>query len=78
MSAFYEVYGTIRVRQCPEAEVILDRLAANPRGEVAILYHTPVERAVLDAHPAFELAAELGFGLVYKEVPVGRRILGCA
>lgn len=69
---------------------ILDRLAATPRREVVLLYHTPVERAVVDAHPAFELATDLGFGLVYrfrraardpelnKEVPVARRILGGA
>ncbi len=65
---------------------VVDRLAQNPRREVTILYHTPVERAVLDAHPAFALAADLGFGVVYrstraalnKEVPVERRILGGA
>ena len=44
---------------------ILDRLAANRRREVTLLYHTPVERAVLDAHPAFALTADLGFGLAY-------------
>ncbi len=62
---------------------IVDRLAAGNRREVVVLYHTPVERTVLDEHPAFALAADLGFGLIYrlrpalrKEVPVARRILG--
>lgn len=58
---------------------ILDRLAAGPGREVAILYHTPVERAVLDEHQAFELAADLGIGLVYRlrrELRVERRMLG--
>jgi SAM-dependent methyltransferase len=62
---------------------ILERLAAGNRREVALLYHTPVERAVLDEHPAFALERDLGFGLIYrlrsaarKEVPVARRILG--
>jgi len=60
---------------------ILDRLAAGARRSVAILYHTPVERAVLDGHPAFVLERDLGFGLIYvlrKEVPVARRILADA
>lgn len=57
---------------------ILDRLAAGPSREVTILYHTPVERQALDAHPAFELASDLGFALVYRlrrELRVERRML---
>jgi SAM-dependent methyltransferase len=59
---------------------ILDRLA-NRRGELALVYHTPVERATIDAHSAFELVADLGVGLIYRirrEVDAGRRILGRA
>jgi 16S rRNA G966 N2-methylase RsmD len=44
---------------------VLDRLAGL-RHEVVVLYHTPLERALIDAHPAFALAAELGIGLVYR------------
>lgn len=46
-------------------ERVLERLLA-VRRPVAVLYHTPVERGVLDAHPAFSLIADLGFGLVYE------------
>jgi hypothetical protein len=45
---------------------ILDRLAGDRRREVAIAYHTPVERALIDEHPAFAKVADLGFGLVYR------------
>ncbi|HEV8023133.1 MAG TPA: class I SAM-dependent methyltransferase [Candidatus Lustribacter sp.] len=60
---------------------ILDRLSAGPRREVVLVYHTPIERATVDAHPAFELIADLGFGLIYqarREVYVPRRIIGRA
>jgi SAM-dependent methyltransferase len=30
-----------------------------------VLYHTPLERALFDAHPAFTLVDDLGFGLIY-------------
>lgn len=46
-------------------ERLLDRIVAGRTGRVAVLYHTPVHRGVLDAYPAFELTADLGFGLVY-------------
>ena len=62
---------------------IVDRLAPGAGVRPSCVYHTPVERAVFDDHPAFALAADLGFGLIYrlrpalrKEVPVARRILG--
>jgi len=64
------------------AEVLapmLDRLTADPRRDVVLVYHTPLERAILDAHPAFELIADLGIGLIYRvrrEVYVPRRIIG--
>jgi hypothetical protein len=60
---------------------MLDRLGADRRRDVALVYHTPLERAAVDAHPAFELIADLGIGLVYlarREVHVPRRIIGRA
>jgi SAM-dependent methyltransferase len=47
---------------------VLDRLAAEPRREVALLYHTPVYREVVEAHPAFELVADEPMGAVYRSV----------
>jgi len=49
---------------------VLDRVLANLRGatpsrEAVLLYHTPVEREIIDATGAFDLIADLGFGLVY-------------
>lgn len=44
------------------------RLAREQRSELAVLYHTPVERAVLEEHPAFELVAEEPFGVAYVRV----------
>ena len=43
---------------------VLVRLAAAPR-PLAIVYHTPVERGLLEAHPAFRLAGEERAGVVY-------------
>jgi SAM-dependent methyltransferase len=60
---------------------MLDRLIADRRRDIALVYHTPVERAIVDAHPAFELIADLGIGLVYqarRELHAARRILGRA
>ncbi len=57
---------------------VLDRLARQ-RGSVAIVYHTPVEAATLDAHPAFVPAGDTGAGRIWRsrrEVEAGRRILG--
>jgi SAM-dependent methyltransferase len=45
---------------------ILARLAADASREVTVAYHTPLERDVLDEHPAFELTTDLGFGLIYR------------
>ena len=44
---------------------VLARLAAAPSGELAVLYHTPVERAAIEERPEFELVAEEPFGVVY-------------
>ncbi len=51
---------------------VLDRVLANVRTtaevrNVVLLYHTPVERAAIDATEAFELVADLGFGVVYRQ-----------
>jgi 16S rRNA G966 N2-methylase RsmD len=57
---------------------LLDRLSTDAKRDVFLAYHTPVERATVDAHPAFGLETDLGFGLVYRfrrEVHSGRRIL---
>jgi SAM-dependent methyltransferase len=55
----------------PFAAPVLDAVLANLRAseerrEVVLLYHTPVERAAIDACDAFELVRDLGFGLVYR------------
>ena len=66
------------------AEVLapmLDRLSADRRRDVVLVYHTPVARAAIDDHPAFELIADLGIGLIYqarRELHGSRRILGRA
>jgi SAM-dependent methyltransferase len=65
----------------PVLAPMLDRLAGDERREVVLLYHTPLERATIDAHPAFELIADLGFGLIYRvrrELHDQRRIIGRA
>ena len=53
---------------------VLDAVLANlcARGEprdAVLLYHTPLERAAIEATQAFELVADLGFGLVYRSMP---------
>jgi SAM-dependent methyltransferase len=60
---------------------MLDRLTADRRRDVALVYHTPLERAAIDAHPHFTLEADLGIGLVYRarrELDAGRRMIGRA
>ncbi len=44
----------------------IDRLAASATGDVALIYHTPVERDTIEAHPAYELVAEEPFGIIYR------------
>jgi SAM-dependent methyltransferase len=53
--------------RAPVMSAVLAALAAaeEPR-EVVLLYHTPLERATIDAGGAFDLVADLGFGLVYR------------
>ena len=60
---------------------LLDRLSSDARRDVILVYHTPIERASIDAHPAFELVADLGIGLIYRfrrELYVQRRMIGRA
>jgi len=53
--------------------LVLDRLARHANRDVALVYHTPVERAVIEAHPAFELAGESPAGAVYRLAASPRR-----
>jgi len=51
-------------------EPIVAALVARPAGnEVALAYHTPLERAVIDVSGAFEQVADLGYGIVYRRMP---------
>ena len=47
---------------------MLERLAGGPAREVALVYHTPAERDVVEAHEAYELVAEIPIGAVYRLV----------
>ena len=44
---------------------VLERLATRS-GDVAIVYHTPVEAATIDAHDAFTAFADTGVGRVWR------------
>ena len=51
----------------PVLEAMLERLCAHePASEVVLLYHTALQRATIAATRAFEVIADLGFGLVYR------------
>jgi SAM-dependent methyltransferase len=43
---------------------VVERLAAHASGTVTIAYHTPVERTILDEHPALACIAEFPFGAI--------------
>ena len=47
-------------------DVLTNLRATAEEREVVLLYHTPVERDTIDATQAFELVADLGFGLAYR------------
>jgi SAM-dependent methyltransferase len=53
--------------RAPILEDVLNnvRTTAEER-DVVLLYHTPVESDTIDATEAFELVADLGFGVVYR------------
>jgi SAM-dependent methyltransferase len=52
--------------RAPVVEAVVARLAAH-RGAVALAYHTPLERAAIDAVPAFEPVAAFAFGAVWRK-----------
>jgi len=47
---------------------VIERLATH-RGAVALAYHTALERAAIDALPAFEPIATFTFGAVWRKPP---------
>ncbi len=51
---------------------VVERLAAHA-GDVALVYHTPVERDAVEASPAFELAGEEPYGAVYRKISAAAR-----
>lgn len=58
--------------RAPVMEAIVERLAADRTArEIVIAYHTPLERAVIEATGAFELVTDLGFGAVWRRKPFG-------
>jgi SAM-dependent methyltransferase len=50
-------------------DVLVNLRASGEAREIVLLYHTPVERATIDAGKAFEPITDLGFGLVYRLAP---------
>jgi len=48
-------------------QAVLERLLAQPR-EITLIYHTPLEREVIEASGAFELVCDLGYGVVFRRV----------
>ncbi|HXP93336.1 MAG TPA: methyltransferase domain-containing protein [Candidatus Binatia bacterium] len=54
--------------RAPVLESVLARASATRR-DVVLLYHTPVEREVIERHAGFEIVDDLGFGAVYRRVP---------
>jgi SAM-dependent methyltransferase len=48
--------------------VIARLLTRDPAHELVVAYHTPLERALIEATGAFEVAADLGFAVVYRRV----------
>ena len=50
----------------PVLDAVIGRLRVLPDRDVVLLYHTPVDRAAIDTTNAFDLVADLGFGLAYR------------
>ena len=46
---------------------VLERLLAQPR-EITLLYHTPVDREVVEATGAFELEREFSYAAIFRTV----------
>ncbi|MGP6189592.1 MAG: methyltransferase domain-containing protein [Vulcanimicrobiaceae bacterium] len=51
--------------RAPVLERVVARLVERESGALAVIYHTPLERATFEASAAFELVAEEPFGIVY-------------
>jgi SAM-dependent methyltransferase len=47
---------------------VIANLAREERANLAILYHTPVERDIIESRPEFELVGEESFGVAYARV----------
>jgi SAM-dependent methyltransferase len=54
--------------RAPVLERVIERILA-VRRDTVILYHTPVERGVIEANDAFELVDDLGFAAIYRRLP---------
>jgi len=54
--------------RAPVLAAVIARLAVH-HGAVAIAYHTPLERAVIDASAPFTVAATFPFGTVWQKPP---------
>jgi SAM-dependent methyltransferase len=50
-------------------EAVLDKLMALPLREIVIIYHTPLERDVIERRGCFPCVADLGFGAVFRYAP---------
>lgn len=46
--------------------VLVNLRNADPRHDVVLLYHTPLQRDVIEATEVFELITDMGFGVVYR------------
>jgi SAM-dependent methyltransferase len=49
-------------------QTVVDRLAAREGGRLAVVYHTPEERARFETSGAFEIVAEIASGVVYRRI----------
>ena len=49
----------------PVFAAVVERLAQHD-GDLNLIYHTPLERKLLDEHPAFEIVADRPWGCVYR------------
>ena len=53
--------------RAPVMSAVLANLATHEPREVVLLYHTPLERATIDESGEFDLIADLGYGLAYRQ-----------
>jgi predicted RNA methylase len=51
-------------------ERVLERVLT-ARRETIVLYHTPVERGVIESNAAFEMVDDLGFAAIYRRLHAG-------